>query len=58
MNDKKKSLMTLKVNQRQHLKYISQPIPIEKESRGQAVLGRQIGNSTPWLSERHDYQKK
>ena len=23
------------------------------EVGGQAVLGRQIGNSTPWLTERH-----
>ncbi len=25
------------------------------EVGGQAVLGRQIGNSTPWLTERHGY---
>ena len=26
-----------------------------KQVGGQAVLGRQIGNSTPWLTERHGY---
>ncbi len=26
-----------------------------REVGGQAVLGRQIGNSTPWLTERHGY---
>ena len=24
-----------------------------KQSRGQAVLGRQLGATTPWLTERH-----